>query len=275
MFTPHHTVLRAPERSTYAAWVLHGILGSGKNLRSFAQSLSRHYPEWDLILVDLRCHGDSTGAPPPHTVRACAEDLLRLGEQLPVRPTVALGHSFGGKVALRWAQLAEAAGQAVQKVWVLDASPSPVPSADALDSEVVQVLRAVRAVPQPLPSRAALEALLKAQGFSGMLAGWMTTNLRQTPDGLRWRFDLDGIEALLRDYAAEDLWPWLHDPARRAAVAVVAGDRSTRWTPAERARFPLRDQRLALHPLAEAGHWVHVDNPRGLVQCIVKEGLDS
>merc|ERR1712157_442303 len=44
------------------AVLVHGILGSGKNLRSFARKLARENPAWQFLLVDLRCHGDSASA---------------------------------------------------------------------------------------------------------------------------------------------------------------------------------------------------------------------
>ena len=73
-FLPHVAAVGAAS-ATVDVLVLHGILGSGRNLRSFAQRLAQARPELRLWLVDLRNHGDSQGAPPPHTIAACCDDL--------------------------------------------------------------------------------------------------------------------------------------------------------------------------------------------------------
>jgi hypothetical protein len=61
------------------------------------------FPSWQVLLVDLRCHGDSAaaaGAPPapgPHTVDAAAQDVLELLRRRRAFPNMLIGHSFGGK----------------------------------------------------------------------------------------------------------------------------------------------------------------------------------
>ena len=41
------------------AVLIHGILGSRRNLLSFAKRLSQAFPSWQFLLVDLRCHGQT------------------------------------------------------------------------------------------------------------------------------------------------------------------------------------------------------------------------
>src|SRR5687768_8909394 len=100
-FLPHHSLVRA-EGAEPSRWlvVLHGILGSGDNWRLFARKLCQQAPGWGACLVDLRGHGQSQGAPPPHTLESAADDVLRLEAHLGLRVAAIAGHSFGGKVAL-------------------------------------------------------------------------------------------------------------------------------------------------------------------------------
>ena len=62
------------------------------------------FPSWQVLLVDLRCHGESTQLqqrpPRPHSVDSAAEDVLKLLGQLKLFPEVLVGHSFGGKVVM-------------------------------------------------------------------------------------------------------------------------------------------------------------------------------
>jgi pimeloyl-ACP methyl ester carboxylesterase len=279
-FRLHAITQTAPGAApTRWAWLLHGILGSGQNLRNVARRLVAADPSWGFVLPDLRNHGDSAGAPPPQTVAACAEDLFALADALGIHPTTAIGHSFGGKVALVWGAAAEARGDVVERVWALDVPPGLPDLPLALQSEVVRVVSALRTIPMPLPRRDAIVERLTTLGFGPMLAQWMTTNLRAAREeeapGFFWRFDLDGIEAMLQDYARTDAWPWLASPRRRARVDVVRAERSERWVDAELERFAHGYPGVHLHVLPDSGHWVHVDNPDGLHGLFMGQGLGA
>ena len=254
-FLPAHLVEGAPD-APRVAFVLHGILGSARNWRTFARELVRRHPAWRLVLVDLRNHGDSRGAPPPHTVEACAADLAALAAHLGLTPEAVVGHSFGGKVALAYAR---DHGAGLRTVWVLDAVPGPV---DLEDGEVDRVVAGLRAIPMPVARRNDVHEALRAQGFSDAISAWMTTNLTPAPGGYAWRFDLDAIAEMLSSYERLDLWPWLNHT--HLDVRIVRAERSDRWTPNELAPFETAPPNVKLVPLADAGHWVHVDNPEGL-----------
>lgn len=47
------------------AVLIHGILGSRRNLLSFAKRLSQTFPSWQFLLVDLRCHGQTANMEQP------------------------------------------------------------------------------------------------------------------------------------------------------------------------------------------------------------------
>lgn len=261
-FLPAHEVIEgAAARPGATAFLLHGILGSRRNWASFARRLAQAHPAWRFVLVDLRNHGDSAGAPPPHGLAACAADLATLSGAIG-RPRVVVGHSFGGKVALTYAR---DHGGGLREVWALDAAPGArTPEDDPLSHEVEQVVAACRALPTPVRDRAQVVEHFRGRGFSEMLANWMTTNVRREGDGLVWRFDLDAVEAMLADYWRTDLWPFLEAPPAHLRVHVLRAGRSDRWRPADVARLAaLRG--VDTHLLPDAGHWVHVDDPEGLL----------
>jgi pimeloyl-ACP methyl ester carboxylesterase len=243
--------------------VLHGILGSGANWRSFARRLATARPEQGFVLVDLRMHGQSQGAPPPHTLEAVAEDLVRLDASLalPVPVTGVMGHSFGGKAALAYAARA---GRVLDEVWILDASPG---TRRDRASSTEAVLHALRAVPQPLPSRERFFEIIAEHGQPRSIADWLAMNLRHADDGYRLRLDLDAVEALLDAYFATDLWPVLEQAEAAQAFHLVIGGQSNALDAEDRARLDAiaaRNPRVHPHLLAEAGHWVHVDAPDAL-----------
>jgi len=272
-FIPAHDIFEAPTgQPTRTAVLGHGILGNRQNWRSFAQRLVLRRPELRVITVDHRHHGDSTGAPPPDTVAACAADQLRLCAQLGFEADVLIGHSFGGKVALDAARQRAARGplHPPLTVFVLDAPPVPGRAEDRDEHEVARVLRALVALPQPLAERQDVVGLLLARGFGAPLARWMTTNLGRAADGWRWRFDLEGARRLIEDYFTLDFMGLLETPRAGLSVHLVRAERSDRWPPALVAALEALPAGAPgrLHLLQDAGHWLHADNPAGLLDLL-------
>lgn len=268
-FVPYHRTVDS-DSARHTAFVLHGALGSGQNFSRFIRSLSRERPDYRYVLVDLRHHGSSAGAPPPNTLAACAADLASLAASIGVEPRVVIGHSFGGKVAIEYARQT---APALEQVWVLDSLPGARDELD--DSEIARVIRAVRSVPMPAASRRDVtEHLVREAGLSSGLAEWMTTNLKRVNERYEWVFDLDAIEELMRDYFRVDTWGYLAEPRERPEFRLVVAERSDRWTPAlrERARALPPSARVVYHELERSGHWVHVDNPDGLL-ALLREHL--
>jgi pimeloyl-ACP methyl ester carboxylesterase len=277
-FVPAYSLVGEPGAPKLALF-LHGALGSGSNLRSLASKLAKLRPEYRFCLVDLRHHGESQGAPPPNTLEACAGDLAALIQELGQEPTAIVGHSFGGKTALMFAQLFP--GRARQ-IWVLDSNPGSQDPTAA--NEVIRVIQAVRTTTTPAVDRAHVVAQLVEQGLSSGTSNWLATNLQRQPQGFVWRFNLDAIYELMLDYFRVDLWPVLESGAADSDFRVVVAERSDRWAPENRARLELmlatvraiRDSEptvrgsgtVELHIVPNAGHWLHVDNPAFLLELI-------
>src|SRR5207237_746546 len=134
-------------------YVLHGIFGSGRNWSSVMRRFVRDKQDWQAVLVDLRQHGTSQGFPAPHTIEAAANDLTEL-YALRSTPDAILGHSFGGKVALKYAQLHGATK--LKQVWVIDSTPEARPP----DGSAWQMLGVIRSAPRQFANRDELIALL-------------------------------------------------------------------------------------------------------------------
>ncbi|KAG2492687.1 hypothetical protein HYH03_009101 [Edaphochlamys debaryana] len=197
-----------PERTIF---ILHGLLGCGRNWRTWARRLveaaAAAHPDaggkgslgsggpWRAVLVDLRCHGGSarrSGFHPPHNMRAAAEDVGRLiRDQLGhAAPAAVLGHSLGGKVGLALLGLAAEGAAACappRQLWVLDSQPGLVPADLDAGTGVSRVLQTVHTIPLPITSRSALLAQLRERGLSDALATWLASNLVQVPGDSRHR----------------------------------------------------------------------------------------
>ena len=261
---------------------VHGMLGAGKNWRSFSGNLMRAAQaagraNWGMVLVDLRNHGRSSrtaGLEGPHTLEAAAGDLIDLCEAEfgGKTPDLIVGHSLGGKVVLEYLRTLRQRGglQLPEAAWVLDSVPNRVPPGPTT-REIEHVLKAVRPLyDAPVPSRKWLHETLSAQGFSEAFIGWLGSSLERDPanKAFYWNFDLDGVAEMFRSYCDSDYLADLAAPPAGTEVNLVVAERSDRWTfetlealeglAATTPNFHLRH-------LADAGHWLHVDNPAGLL----------
>lgn len=240
------------------------------------RTLPQGFPSWQVLLVDLRCHGESAeaaGAAPalgPHTVDSAARDVLALLRQQRIFPHMLIGHSFGGKVVMSMArQFGAPTLPHPVRVWVLDAPPGEARAGGGGLSGAVradhpaELISALQQVALPIPSRADLIDHLVARGFSLPVSRWMTTNLRPVDSdrGLKWAFDLDGISQMYKSYEETCLWDLLRSPPQGLKIDFVKATRSTfKWE----GEAAIAAMGHGVH-LLDAGHWVHTDNPGGWV----------
>ena len=259
-----HTTLHAPGHvPRKQALFLHGILGRGSNWQSFARRLCERRPEWGAVLVDLPEHGDSGRLRAEPTLAAVAAEVRSSMQALGGVQAV-IGHSFGGKVAL---ELVAHAPERLRQIWVLDSSPGP--RAERSPADVTRkVLAALCALPATFASRGAFIGALEQRGIAAAVARWLAKNLVRSGDAFRFGLDLDAIARLIADYDRQDLWPVVDAAAGHVAMRFVLAGRGSA-VPAsdrERLRHLQAGRAIELYELPNAGHWLHVDDPEGLLE---------
>lgn len=271
-FVPAHRVVR-PEGSDVRGrgrlFVLHGFFGSGRNWAGVARGIVRARPDWEAVLVDLRLHGDSLEAPPPHDLASCALDVARLAASLGPTggPTALLGHSFGGKVALVATRRCDPAP--VQS-WIVDSTPAPGPTG----AGALRMMELLSRLPARFDGRREGADAVEAAGFPRFVAEWMATNLVRRGDAYVWKFDRPSLRRLLEDFFRADLWPVVEDPPGPAEFRFVRASRDSILKAEDAARIARLESEGApvrLHPVP-GGHWLNVDNPDAVVD-LVRKGL--
>ncbi|KAG7391714.1 hypothetical protein PHYPSEUDO_003789 [Phytophthora pseudosyringae] len=263
-----------------------GDAGNKLNWRTFSQKLTKANPDWRFICLDLRGHGDSPSFSEPHDLEACANDIYKLAAHLKVEPTAVLGHSFGGKVALTYLQQCMQQDRAPpSQVWVLDSLPGTGTTDYAsrdLTNSIETILPVVKKIPLPIRSKAQLVEDLQGYGVALGEAQWLTTNLRLTsksPELYEWKMDVDVIEQLFRSFLATDLWPVVENPpateGKDVELHFVHASKNNMWTPELLDRLDAQQESQVYHHLLEkSGHWVHIDNPVGLMKIVQTYLLD-
>ena len=267
------------------------LLESARQAVCHGNAVQEH-PAWQVLLIDLRSHGDSSApdaASSTSSVDTAAIDVLQLLRHLRLFPHMLVGHSFGGKVVL---SMVEQFGRNLPRpisAWVLDTVPGIVNAGVVRQGQVSdhprQLIQALLRMPTPLPSRQAAVEALQAAGFSDSVAKWVSTNLKPAraptspaqahsngSDGqFNWGFDLPSIAEMYDSYEAKSHWDLLADPPQGLSVHFVRAEHSNfRWQGGDADKIEQLGHQV--HLLQNAGHWVHTDNPQGLLN-IMERGL--
>jgi esterase len=247
--------------------LLHGFLGSGRNLRTLGLRLGERMPDTQFLLPDLRGHGQSPGLrdladPSAISLADLGGDVLATAAANGfVPPYHFVGHSLGGRVALG------AAGQApeqIASVTLLDIGPGQI---DPARSDSRPVLDALLAAPADAPDRRAMRAILVAGGLSPALTDWLLMNLVIEDKRVHWAIDRQALDALHGQSMREDLWGVVN--AAGFPIRCIRGGRSRYVSDSEATRLAAAG--CPVEVLPEAGHFVHVDALDPLVELLVRD----
>ncbi|XP_027349328.1 protein ABHD11 [Abrus precatorius] len=277
---------------TSTAVFIHGFLGSARNWRSFSRnllaSLSNSSPSsnWRTVMLDMRNHGKSSERKlnPPHNMENAAKDLADLVKAEGWSwPEVVLGHSMGGKVALQFAESCcrgDYGDSALRpkQLWVLDSVPGEI-NPENSNEEVRDVLATLQSLPSQIPSRKWLVSHLMGLGYSKALSDWIGTNLKKVGDHETWIFDLQNAKEMFDSYWEKSYWNLLENPPKGMEIVIVRAEKSDRWDQDAIERIEKLARRggsdslgkVSFCLLPNAGHWVHVDNPKGLLEIVASK----
>ncbi len=241
--------------------LLHGFLGSGKNLRSLATKWAAREPQQTFFVPDLLGHGESPPLAGSTTMddvaRAVMETAAHQGVPFPLR---IVGHSLGGRVALACARVA---AEQVADVVLLDIGPGPI---NTETSETRRVLELLLQAPDQAQDRRTLHGFFTDHGLSPALTDWILMNVRPAAAGYSWRIDREGLNRLHTTFTSDNLWPVVQ--SQLVPIHVALGERSTYVPQADAER--MRALGCDVHVLPGAGHYVHVDALGPLLDWLVQ-----
>lgn len=235
--------------------ILHGLFGMLDNWRTVARKLEDKY---QCILVDLRNHGKSPHADEMN-YKVLADDVNELIDDLQLQSPVVLGHSMGGKTAM---QLALTHPESMQKIIVVDISPTRYPP----HHEVI--LKAIESVePSKLKERLEAEEILRSYlGDDEANIQFLLKNISRKPEGgFEWKANMP---VLINQY--DDLMDGIHTDAVFDKPALfIRGEHSNSLKDEDWPVIVKLFPHARLVTIANAGHWVHADQPQALIDTLM------
>lgn len=238
--------------------ILHGLFGTLDNWHSLARRWATE-AGLRVISVDLRNHGRSFHSS-EHSYALMAQDVLQLFDHLGLGAnTTLMGHSMGGKVAMRVA-LDQPARLA--QLIVVDIAPR-FSNMDHQD-DIVAGLQAVDLT--ALTNRQEADAALARHIPQLGVRQFLLKNLyRETDNSFAWRINLPALTASLPAVGEETTSP---SPFLKPTL-FIRGGKSDYITPEDKlVGIPALFPNSQVATVVDAGHWVHAEKPEEVFELV-------
>jgi len=241
-----------------AVVILHGLFGAGRNWTQVAEALAADHR---VYLPDARNHGASPWAE-SMSYAEMAGDVLALIEREQLQRPFVIGHSMGGKTAMALALLHP---EAIGGIAVIDIAPESY--ADQFSS-YVSAMRSLE-VASATSRREIQQALADSLGADAPV-GFLMQNLRRQNDRFDWRLNLLATGLCMRELCG---FPEALRDARYDGPALfIHGAESGYVRPSSLAGIRALFPHAGTERIADAGHWVHADQPAALL-CGLRDWL--
>lgn len=249
----HHTDLGGVGRP--AMLVLHGLLGSSRNWQTTGRDLTADY---HVFALDARNHGKS-----PHAAEMDYEvlmtDILRWMDEQGLARATLVGHSMGGKTAMR---LACRHPERVERLVVVDIAPK--------DYYWVAHRGEFAAMNElelgSLQSRQEAEMRFEARVPSLGMRKFLTTNLERADEGgWRWTVNLPVLTTALPVLEKNSL---VASDRFVGPTLFIAGGRSQYVQAEDHAMIQRHFPAARIETIAESGHNPHMDQRERFVALV-------
>ncbi len=236
--------------------LLHGLLGSSRNWQTTGRDLAAQF---HVFALDARNHGRSPHDP-VMAYEAMVDDVIAWMDARQMAQAVLVGHSMGGKTAMR---LACRQAERVAKLVVVDIAPKDYFwIAHRAEFAAMNQLELTG-----LQSRAEAEMRFEAQVPSLRMRKFLSTNLERSNDGRwRWLINLPVLTVALPVLEKNSLQV---TDGFDGPVQFIVGGRSEYVQSADhstiRRHFPLAQ----IATIAESGHNPHMDAREEFVRLVM------
>lgn len=247
--------LRFENAGAPALFILHGLLGSSRNWTTIGRALQDRY---DVHALDLRNHGSSPHAESMRWAEL-VDDLTAYLDANGIENCVLMGHSLGGKIAMRFACENP---ERVQKLIVVDIAAKPYPPYHAAE------FRAMKSIAVgELGSRKEAEAALEPLVTDWAMRQFLLTNLMrdEATGGFRWQINLEALHASLPHIRMNSL---LETDRYDGMVLLVRGGKSNFIDEGDAEDMRHWFPNLKEVTISAAGHNVHVDDRKGFLEVL-------
>lgn len=233
--------------------ILHGLFGYSDNWQTHAKKLADYY---HVILVDQRNHGHSDWSE-EFSYDVLAEDLKELLDELGLTKIHLLGHSMGGKTAIRFAQLYP---DYLEKLIVVDIGVKTYP---AHHDTILKGLESIDLSQRP--SRSEAEESMSEYIDSVGVRQFLLKNLYWREKGqLDWRMNIPVLKRemhhILQGLPKEEIF---------TPTLFIRGELSDYILDEDLDELGEIVADMEFKSIPGAGHWVHAEKPEEFLEVVL------
>lgn len=235
--------------------VIHGLFGSARNWKGLSRQFAQHF---QVVTVDLRNHGDSFHAP-EMDYASMSNDVIQLMDKLALHSAHILGHSMGGKLAMKLTQLYP---ERVKKLVVADIAPVPY------GHSYTDIISPVQALDLSLiASRKDADSMLAQSITDSSIRQFILQSLSIQDGKALWKLNWKAIQQNIASIIGyESIMDWqIHNPTLFIRGETSPYVTSTNW---ELIRQHFLEAELVT--LDNAGHWLHAEQPAAFATAVLK-----
>ena len=235
--------------------IFHGLLGSLDNWITVSKYLANKYK---VYIIDLPNHGKSY-----HThdfsYESMSNDLDSFFTHNGLSHFSIIGHSMGGKLALKYIEIYK---KKIDKLIIVDIANKTYSS-----NRFAHIFEAIYSIPlDEIKSRNEADSLISSIIKNEGERNFILKNLKRTPDGFEWSPNINLLHKKLSDISAKIN---LSRVIKKKTLFLL-GEKSNYFDKEDRNNLKDEFENYLIEDIQNAGHWVHAENQKDFIVSVDK-----
>jgi len=233
--------------------ILHGLLGSLDNWVSISKSLSENFK---IIILDLPDHGKSSHTS-KFSYKRIAEQLHFFFERNSLKNISIIGHSMGGKVGMKYADLFH---KNIDKLIVVD-----ITNKEYSSQRFDHIFLAINELKETkITSRSHADEISKKFIPNEAERNFILKNLKRKGDYFGWAPNINLLLNSISSISSEIL---LKSPIKNE-VLFLKGAKSDYINNEDIDKLKDSFLNYKINEIPNSGHWVHAENSKGFINSV-------
>ncbi|MCA4782571.1 alpha/beta fold hydrolase [Empedobacter stercoris] len=240
--------------------IFHGLFGQLDNWSTLGKQFGEHFT---THLIDLRNHGRSFHSE-DSSLAAMTQDVVNYMEAHSIEKAHLLGHSLGGRIVIDFAMIHQ---NRLDYLIVADMAPK------AYQPHHNAIFKALKSVDfDQVETRKDVEKTLEQYIPEMGVRQFLLKNVYHADNGqYAFRFNLDVLDNFYQEMIGTDLLKGEFD----GPTLFLGGAKSNYIMPEDEMIICERFPNAEIKKIANAGHWLHAENPKDFTTEVLNFLLDK
>ena len=234
--------------------ILHGLLGSLDNWVTVSKYLSKSYK---IYIIDLPNHGKSYHSQ-VFSYEDMSNDLDSFFNKNGLTNFSLLGHSMGGKLALKYTDMFE---DKIDKLIIVDIANKSygINRFDHIFEAMFSI--SLNNLKSRSDADSAISNIIKNEGERNFIL----KNLKRTADGFMWAPNIMLLHRKLSDISSKIN---LRRKVKNNTLFLL-GENSNYFNVEDENNLPDEFENYSIKIIQNSGHWVHAENPKDFITSVL------